>query len=330
MGCGLASFWSALGSIGLSESVVQFMLVNAILALSIYLTLHTGMFSLANAGFMSIGAFVSVICTQHFGLSLGVALIAGMLAAGVVALPLGAPVLRLKDIYLAIATIGFGEIVRIFFLNLDPLASQLFGHDITLTGGALGIKGIPVTTQTWHLVLALVVTGYFLLRLNDSRLGRAMSAVREDEAVAAGAGINPVYVKMVVFVLSAMLAAAGGVFSAHLTRIISPGDFSFSRVVNILSFAVLGGTATWAGPIVGALLLTALPEVARPLKQYNQIFTGAVLLLVIVYLPGGSVDPGWWGRLRGRRRGQTAGGAHASVEPDGVAESGESGRARPQ
>ncbi len=300
--------WSILNAVGLRESVVQFMLVNALLALSIYLTLHTGMFSLANAGFMSIGAYVGVIATQHFGLPLGAALVLGMLVAAVIALPLGAPVLRLSDIYLAIATIGFGEIVRIFWLNFDGLATSLVGHTVILTGGALGIKGIPTSTKTWHLLLALLVTGYFMARLNESRLGRAMSAIRQDEIGASGVGINPVYVKMVVFILSAMLAAAGGVFSSHLTRIISPGDFSFGRVVNILSYAVLGGTATWVGPIAGGLLLTALPEVARPLQQYNQIFTGLVLLLVIVYVPGGIVDPRMWARLRDRLAGRQANG----------------------
>jgi branched-chain amino acid transport system permease protein len=132
-----------------------------------------------------------------------------------------------------------------------------------------------------------------------------------------------------------MLAAAAGVFSSHLTRIISPGDFSFSRVVNILSYAVLGGTATWVGPIVGALLLTALPEVARPLQQYNQIFTGMVLLLVIVYVPGGLIDPRLWGRLRDRLAGREPNGdddaAAAAAAPgadDAAATSAEASGAR--
>jgi branched-chain amino acid transport system permease protein len=292
--------WHLLGTIGLRESVVQFMLVNAILALSIYVTLHTGMFSLANAGFMSIGAFVGVICTQNFKLPLGVAMAISMLVAGLIALILGAPVLRLSDIYLAIATIGFGEIVRIIFLNFDVLASTVLGHDVVLTGGALGIKGIPKTTQTWQLILALVVASYLMSRLNAARFGRAMSAIRQDETGAASTGINTVNVKMIVFILSAVLAASAGVLSSHLTRIISPGDFSFARVVSILSFAVLGGTATWIGPIIGAFVLTALPEVARPLQQYNQIFSGVVLLLVIIYLPGGLTDPDMWRSIRGR------------------------------
>ncbi len=300
------AIWHILGAVGLRESVVQFMLVNALLALSIYLTLHTGMFSLANAGFMSIGAFVSVICTQTLRWPLGLALPAGMAVAALIAWPLGAPVLRLSDIYLAIATIGFGEIVRIMALNFDAVAGSLLGHPVTLTGGALGIKGIPVTVQTWHLLLALVATAYFMARLNAARFGRAMSAIRQDEAGAASVGVDVVYVKLVVFILSAALAALAGGLSSHLTRIISPGDFSFSRVVSILSFAVLGGTATWVGPIVGAFVLTALPEIARPLQQYNQVFSGVVLLVVIIYLPGGLIDPLMWARLRLRRRGRPA------------------------
>ncbi len=298
--------WHILGTVGLRESVVQFMLVNALLALSIYLTLHTGMFSLANAGFMSIGAFVSVICTQTLHWPLGLALLAGMAAAALIAWPLGAPVLRLSDIYLAIATIGFGEIVRIIALNFDAVATTVLGYPVTLTGGALGIKGIPVTVQTWQLLLALVAAAYFMARLNAARFGRAMSAIRQDETGAASVGIHTVRVKLIVFILSAVLAAAAGGLSSHLTRIISPGDFSFSRVVSILSFAVLGGTATWVGPIVGAFVLTALPEIARPLQQYNQVFSGVVLLLVIIYLPGGLIDPAMWARVGQRRRGQPA------------------------
>jgi branched-chain amino acid transport system permease protein len=293
-------FWDMLGNIGLSESVVQFMLVNAILGLSIYVTLYTGMFSLANAGFMAIGAYTGVILTQRFDMPLGVGLIGGMLLAGIIAVPIGLPVLRLRDLYLAIATIGFGEIVRIVILNLDQALTTITGERVVLTGGALGIKGIPKVTETWHLVLFLLLLGYFFARLHRSRFGRAMAAIRQDETVAASMGINPVYVKGVVFIISAMIAAAAGVFSGHLTRIISPGSYGFDRVVDILAFAVLGGTQSWFGPILGAMVLTALPEIARPLKQYNEIVSGVILLLVIIFLPGGIVNPRLWQSRRRR------------------------------
>ena len=297
-------------SIGITETVFQFMLVDAILGLSIYLPLYTGMFSLANAGFMAIGAYAGVLVTQQLGLPLGVGLIAAMLIAGLIAIPIGLPALRLRDLYLAIATIGFGEVVSILLLNFDTLAGglrQALTGDTSrfaLINGARGIRGIPKLTTTAELIAFLIVAGYFIIRLHRSRFGRAMSAIRQDERVAENMGINTVYVKNVVFILSAMLAAAAGVFSAHLTRIITPDLATFDQAVNILAYAVLGGTSTFLGPIVGGLVLGALPEVLRFLQQYRGVFNGLVLLLVIVYLPGGLVNlVGWtrlWRRLRKR------------------------------
>jgi branched-chain amino acid transport system permease protein len=293
-------------SIGLTEPVIQFMLVNGILGLSIYLTLYTGMFSLANAGFMAIGAYAGVILTQTFGLPLWAGLIGGMLVAALVAVPIGLPVLRLRDIYLAIATIGFGEVVRILILNFDTLASSILGRPVVLTEGALGIKGIPKVAETWHLILFLVIASYFIIRLHRSRFGLAMAAIRQDEQAASNMGIDVVYVKNTVFILSAILAASAGVLKAHLTRTIGPNDFGFGLAVDILAYAVLGGTSTFIGPIVGGFVLTALPEILRDFKQYRGVVNGAILLLVIVYLPGGLVNPvGWkrlWQRLRGEKR----------------------------
>jgi branched-chain amino acid transport system permease protein len=301
---------NVLRPLGITEIVLQFMLVNALLGVSIYLTLYTGMFSLANAGFMSIGAYVGVLITTQLDLSLATGVVGGMVAAGLVAIPIGLPVLRLRDIYLAIATIGFGEVVRIMILNFDNLAgsvlSMIQGEPVryTLLNGARGIRGIPKLTETWHLILALIIIGYVLTRLHRSRFGRAMAAIRQDERAAANMGINVVYVKNMVFILSAVVAGAAGAFNGHLTRIVTPDAFGFDKAVDILAFAVLGGMSTWVGPIIGGMVLTAMPEVLRFLKQYRGVFNGLVLLLVIVYLPGGIVDPaGWrrtWNRLRRR------------------------------
>ncbi|MCA9890055.1 MAG: branched-chain amino acid ABC transporter permease [Anaerolineae bacterium] len=289
--------------IGITEPVFQFMLVNAILGVSIYLTLYCGLFSLANAGFMAIGAYVGVILTQSFDLPLFGALLGGMIAAGLIAIPIGIPTLRLRDIYLAIATIGFGEIVRIMILNFDDFVGSILtlvqGERVrfTLIEGARGIKGIPKLTESWHLILFLLILMFFLTRLHHSRLGRAMTAIRQDEIAAASMGINVVYVKNVVFIMSAILAGAAGVFSGHLTRIVTPQAFGFDKTVDILAFAVLGGTSTWFGPIVGGLVLTALPESLRFLKEYRGVFTGLVLLVVIVYLPGGLINTTSWSKF---------------------------------
>ncbi len=305
---------TVLRPIGITEVVLQFMLVNAILGVSIYLTLYTGMFSLAQAGFMALGAYAGVVITQEFNMPLLVGLLGGMAFSGVIALPIGLPVLRLRDIYLAIATIGFGEVVRILLLNFDNLASSILsfaqGETVrfTLTNGARGIRGIPKLTETWHLFLFLFILMFLLTRLHRSRFGRAMAAIRQDERAAANMGINVVYVKNVVFILSAMLAGAAGVFNGHITRIITPEAFGFDKAVDILAFAVLGGMSTWVGPIIGGLVLTSLPEVLRFLKEYRGVFNGLVLLLVIVYLPGGLINPsglaGVWRRLRARLRGR--------------------------
>ena len=303
-----------LRSIGISEPVLQFMLVNAILGLSVYLTLYTGMFSLANAGFMAVGAYAGVIVTQNLQLPLWVSIIVGMLLAGVIAIPIGLPVLRLRDIYLAIATIGFGEVVRIVILNFDTLMTSITGQTVTLTQGALGISGIPKLTQTWHLILFLLLAAYTIARLHRSRFGRAMAAIRQDEQAAANMGIDVVYTKNVVFILSAVLAAAAGVLKAHLTRTIDPSDYGFNAAVEILTFAVLGGTTTLIGPIIGGFVLTALPEMLRALKDYRTIVNGIILLGVIIYLPGGLANPAVWTKLFNRIRGarKSAAGTDAS------------------
>lgn len=328
-----------LAQIGITTPVIQFMLVAAILGLSVYLTLYTGMFSLANAGFMAIGAYTGVLLTQQAGWSLGTAVMGGMLAAGLIALPIGLPVLRLRDIYLAIATIGFGEVVRILLINFDNLIASIIALnnrilgaqslllpltsiDITLTAsrptevtfelifGARGIRSIPRLTETWHMILFLILVSYGIYRLHRSRLGRAMAAVRQDERAAANMGIDVVYVKNVVFILAAMLAGAAGVFNGHLTRIITPDSYDFGLAVNILAYAVFGGTTTFLGPIIGGMTLIALPqiltnglpEIFTNIERYSDMINGFVLVLVIIFLPGGLVNPSAWQQFILRRR----------------------------
>ena len=271
---------------------LNFALVGALLGLSIYITLRTGLFSLANAAFMSIGAYVGALMTLNLGAPLWLSLLGGAAAAGLIGLLLGLPVLRLHDIYLAIATIGFGEVVRIFWLNYDRMTGQ------KLVGGALGLNGIPKVTQTWHLILVLVIISYFFMRLEAGPVGRALRAIREDEKVAAGMGVNVFEYKVFVFVVGAMIAGIAGVLSAHLTRFISPNEFGFDLAVQILAFAVLGGSQVWFGPILGAFILTSMPETLRFLKSNRAIVNGLILMLVIIYLPNGLVSPGFWRRRK--------------------------------
>lgn len=281
----LADLWLIYGS------VFQFALIASALGLSIYVTLRAGLLSLANAGFMSIGAYVGALMTIHWHTPLLVSVIGGALVAGVVGLLLGLPVLRLSDVYLAIATIGFGEVVRIFMLNVDDLIGR------ELTGGSLGLNNIPRNTETWYLIVFAAVLIYFFVRIDRSNIGRALNAIRQDKTVAATMGINVVLYHNLAFVIGALIAGAAGVLSAHLTYFISPNEFGFNAAVRILTFAILGGFTHWLGPIIGAFILTFLPEILRFLGEYRPIVNGAILMLAIIYLPRGLVDPRFWRRI---------------------------------
>jgi branched-chain amino acid transport system permease protein len=251
--------------------------INALLALSVWVTLYAGQLTLGNAAFMGIGAYGSALLGMRLGVPFSVGLAIGATLSAALALPLGLAVFRLRGVYLAIATIGFGEVVRVVLLTLP------------FTGKALGLNGIPPITELWHIYLSLAVVAYVLWRVQGSTVGRAWAAIREDEIAAASQGIAIRRYKLTAFVAGAAIAAWAGGLSAHLNFSIEPGDFSFTRAIQILVFAVVGGTPSVAGPIFGATLLTALPEVLRPLKEYRDIFAGLILMIVIIYLPRGLV-----------------------------------------
>ncbi|MBD2105079.1 branched-chain amino acid ABC transporter permease [Leptolyngbya sp. FACHB-261] len=294
----------------LTVPVFDAILINMMLALSIYLTLFTGLLSLANAGFMAIGAYVTVLLLTGTTLPLGAAFGLSISIAVLVALLLGLPVLRLQGVYLAIATLGFGEIVRLLLLNGDKLInlvkpSQPGSEPVVLFNGAEGITlpfqldpvwlGLPKTT--WELLAYLCVLLYFFMRLQRSQLGRILASIRQDEAAAAALGIAVVRYKLLAFVLGAAIAAGAGALSVPVVRVIEPANYSFSQAVNILAWAVLGGTTHWAGPLVGAGLLTSLPELLRFLKEQRDVVNGLILMLAIIYLPRGLADPRFWQQL---------------------------------
>jgi len=251
--------------------------INALLALSVWLTLYAGQLTLGNAAFMAIGAYTSALLGRHLGAPFPLALAAGAVAAAALAAPLGLTVFRLRGVYLAIATLAFGEVVRVILLATP------------ITGRGQGLNGIPPKTELWHIYLSLAVVAYVLWRVQGSIAGRAWAAIREDEVAAASQGIAVRRYKLAAFVLGALLAAWAGGLSAHVTFSIDPNDFAFTKAVQILVFAVVGGIPNVVGPILGATVFTALPELLRPFKDYRDIFQGAILLAVIIYLPRGIV-----------------------------------------
>ena len=217
----------------------------------------------------------------------------GGLLAGLLALLVGRLVLRLQGIYLAIATIALVEIVRVAILNLP------------FTGGAVGIFAIPqpFASAAGYLLPALALlalAGGLCQRLDAMPLGRAMAAIRNDELAASCMGIDTTRVKLTAFVLSAVLAGSTGALAAHFLNTWNARQGSFDASITTLAFVILGGSRTWLGPVVGGLLLTALPELLRPVGDVRLVLFGLVILLGPVLAPKGLITPGLLERLGGR------------------------------
>jgi branched-chain amino acid transport system permease protein len=281
-------FWSTY------NAVVFGIGVNAMLALSIYLTLSCGLLSLANAAFMGIGAYAAALISMNTALPFPVALAAGVVLPALVALVIGIPTLRLSGVYLAMATLGFGEVVRVIVLNME------------ITGGPMGLNGIPQKTEFWHIALLLAATLFLLARLRRSKVGRAFEAIKEDEIAARLMGVNVAGYKLLAFTLGAAIAGLAGGLNAHYTFTIGPGNYAFENAVDILTMAVFGGTSNLIGPTLGASILTLLPEVLRQFRDFRLAANGLILVLVILYLPKGIWDPR---RIRGFFRRQKIQGA---------------------
>ncbi len=270
----LISFWQTY------NTLFYTIFIHGMLGLSIYLTLACGLLSLGNAAFMGIGAYTSALLTMKAGFPFGISLIAGGILPSMVALAIGIPTLRLSGVYLAMATLGFGEVVRVVLLNME------------ITGGSMGINGIPQKTELWHLVLIMGIIIFFFIRLRDSKYGRAMEAINEDEVASSVMGIRTTYFKVWTFTAGAFIAGVAGGLNAHFTYFISPREYGFEPAVDILTFAILGGTKTFWGPIAGSAILTVLPEMMRFMGPYRLAVNGIILLLVVLYLPNGIVSRG--------------------------------------
>jgi len=276
----LDSFWATYNTLVLSIGT------NVLLALSIYLTLSCGLLSVANAAFMAIGAYSSALLTLHSVTSFFPALVLGSLLPALVALVIGRPTLKLSGVYLAMATLAFGEVVRIAILNTEDL-----------TGGALGLNGIPQLTSWFSVAVAVCGAVSVLLRAAQSRLGRTMAAIRQDEVATEVIGINVRAYKLFAFVSGAALAGLAGGLNAHFTFFISPNEYGFDRGVEILAMGVLGGTGSPWGAVLGGVLITLLPELLRGLGDYRPLINGIILILIMLYSPRGL-----WGLILLARR----------------------------
>ncbi len=259
--------------------LVDLFLLHAGLALGQYIVLRAGVFSIANAGLTAIGAYLSAGLTLKTGLPPALAIAVGAAVGTLVSMLLSLPLARLRGVYQAIATLAFVQVV----LSLNVYAESL-------TGGAMGMNGIPKVVSTGTLALALALTLYVVWAIGQTRLGRAFDAIRQDEMVAASLGASVRYYQTVAFALSGAIAGFYGGLEAFHSYSIEPNRFGFEFVVAILSYVVLGGRRSIWGPVVGTAVLLALPELARPLAQYRTLVYGLIMVLVMGYLPRGIYD----------------------------------------
>jgi branched-chain amino acid transport system permease protein len=264
--------------------------LNTILAYSVYVILATGQLSLGNAGFMAIGAYTVAFLTVDRHVGLAPALLAGGLAAGLVGvIVVGFPSLRLRGIFLALATLGFGEIVRTFFVNFQP------------TGGAQGFSGL-VGVPTRTIVLVTLAVMAFVAYLERSRLFLAFRAIRDDEDASRFFGLPATAFKVLAFGLGAFLAAVGGGLFAEFSFYIEPASFGFMVSVPMVLAVVLGGQDNLLGPPAGAVVFTLLPEVLRFLADWRYAVYGALLVAILAFRPQGLLPPLSLRRVHLRRR----------------------------
>ncbi|HEX3031308.1 MAG TPA: branched-chain amino acid ABC transporter permease [Bacillota bacterium] len=253
--------------------------IGIVLALGLnIITGVTGQLTLGHAAFMSIGAFASAIITLKFNLPFGINLIIAGLFSALVGAIIGYPILRLTGDYLAIATLGFAEIVKVVFLNLK------------ITQGALGLtvpdpgSVIPLPIYVFLVTLLCIIAMSFT---QNSRFGRALKAIRDDEIAAEAMGINTARYKVQAFAIGSFLAGLGGGLYAHVLAYINPSDFAFQKSIDILCMAVLGGLGSIPGTVLGASVLTIAPEFLRFMDQYRMLVYGVLLVVLMVFRPNG-------------------------------------------
>lgn len=276
--------------------IMIFIGINIILALGLNLiTGVTGQLSMGHAGFMSLGAYASAIISMQMDAPFALAILGGALTAAFFGFLIGIPTLRLEGDYLAMVTIGFAEIIRVFFLNFAP------------GGKAVGLSGIPQETTFTTVWLLVIVIIWLNRQLLNSRVGRSLYAIRENEIAAEACGINTTRMKVLAFTVGSLLGGLGGGLYSHYMYYINPQDFGFMKSIELLNMVVLGGMGSIPGTIIGVVILTILPEMLRVVDEYRLLFYGALLVILMIFRPNGLLGDvrvydlkKWWSKRGGR------------------------------
>lgn len=283
------------------NGILILVMVNVILAVSLNLINGvTGQFSIGHAGFMAVGAYTSALLSIYLRWPLYGVLAAGMAAAALMGLLVGIPSLRLKGDYLAIATLGFGEIIRVVIVNLD------------ITGGPRGLPGIPAKTSFFVAEAMALLTILVIVNIINSAHGRAMLAVREDEVAAETMGVNATKYKVTAFVVGAAFAGLAGGLYAHYMMFIDPKSFNFFKSFEVLAMVVLGGLGSITGSVLSAAVLTYLPEMLRQFAMLRMVLYAVLLIVMMLVRPQGllgtwEISHAFRGLLRRAEAGQEPG-----------------------
>lgn len=275
---------------GYLMNVMVFVGIHTMLAVALNLLLgYAGQISLGHAGFFGMGAYLSGVLTTTYGLNPWVVMPVSALIVGILAFLVGLPILKLKGHYLAMATLGLGIIIYI-----------VFNETVELTGGPSGLSGIPNLVigdvvfdsdlKNYYLIWGFTLLVVLLsVNLANSRIGRALRAVHDSEVAARVAGVNARILKVQIFAMSAIISSLAGSLYAHTMTFISPTSFGFNFSVELLTMVVIGGLASVYGSFLGAALLTLLPEFLRAAHDYDIIIYGALLIIMVMFMPGGLV-----------------------------------------
>ncbi|HEY3366375.1 MAG TPA: branched-chain amino acid ABC transporter permease [Symbiobacteriaceae bacterium] len=273
----------------------------------------TGQLSLGHAAFYGIGAYTSALLVMRLGVPFWLAFLGAIALGGLTGLLVGLPVLHLRGHFFAVATLGFGEIINLVLTN-----------SVGLTRGPMGLPGIPAPKAIGPLdftnrviyyylvVLVLAIVVVISLRIQDSKFGRALLAIKADDVAASAMGINVFYFRVLAFVISTGVAGAAGSLYAHYALFISPITFSTTDSVNLVVMLLVGGTGSVPGAVTGAVLLTFLSEWLRQVREYQMVIYGLLVLGVIIFVPGGMAGlaakwlPALERRLKGGKRGDVA------------------------
>jgi branched-chain amino acid transport system permease protein len=279
----------------------------------------TGQFSIGHAGFMAIGAYSSAYFSINYGIkvaeslgggkvgwivALALATLIGAAFAGIAGLAVGIPSLRLRGDYLAIVTLGFGQIIVVFLNNIEAI------------GGARGYSGIPIVKSFFWIFLIAVLTIVCVYNIVNSAFGRALISIRDDELAAEAMGVHTTRYKVMAFVISSAMAGAGGVLLAHFDGYLNPKSFEFLKSFEILIMIILGGLGSIVGSVLGAIVLTILPEGLRGFAEYRMVIYSLLLIILMITRPQGLLgSPNAFKGLRKRLRRLTEGPSGTASSP---------------